>query len=1003
MTMARELNGNNDGDGAATRLSSTNIAFANTSFLYGGNAVYVEQLHAAYEHDPLSVDPEWRDFFAGLNDFAADVEKNARGPSWAKSNWPIAANGELVSALDGNWADIETALGDKIKGQAEARGTPVSPEDVQRATRDSVRALMMIRAYRMRGHLHANLDPLGLEPRPDHVELHPSSYGFEESDWDRKIFIDHVLGLEFATIHEMLVLLRRTYCSTIGFEFMHISDPAAKAWIQQRIEGPYKEIAFTREGKRAILTKLAETEGFEKFLDVRYTGTKRFGLDGAEAMVPALEQIIKRSGALGTKEIVIGMAHRGRLNVLSQVMGKPHRALFHEFKGGSFVPEAVEGSGDVKYHLGASSDREFDNNNVHLSLTANPSHLEIVDPVVLGKVRAKQDQYGCNTEERGIVLPMLIHGDAAFAGQGVVAECFGLSGLKGHRTGGSVQFIINNQIGFTTYPRYSRSSPYPSDVAKMVEAPIFHVNGDDPEAVVFCSKVATEFRQKFQKPVVINMWCYRRFGHNEGDEPSFTQPLMYKKVRAHPTTFEIYSKKLVEEGLFTEAEVKQVVADWRKHLEEEYEAGQSYKPNKADWLDGRWAGLRPANETEEARRGQTGVDFDRLKEIGLRLNEVPDDFNLHKTIRRFLDNRRKAIENGEGFDWALGESLAFGSLVDEGHRVRLSGQDSERGTFSQRHSVLIDQESEARYVPLNNIRDGQGRFEVINSMLSEEAVLGFEYGYSLAEPSALTLWEAQFGDFANGAQVVFDQFISSGERKWLRMSGLVCLLPHGYEGQGPEHSSARLERYLQMCAEDNMQVANCTTPANYFHILRRQLKRDIRKPLILMTPKSLLRHNRAVSRLEEMAIGTSFHRVLWDDAEYLKSEKIRLVENEKIRRVVLCSGKVYYDLYEEREKREVNDVYLMRVEQLYPFPLKALVTELSRFRNAEIVWCQEEPKNMGAWFSVEPYLEWVHNQLGRKGQRTRYIGRAASAATATGVMSKHLAQLKAFLDEAYAA
>ncbi len=996
----REANTSNGGGGAAGLRSSPNTAFANTSFLYGGNAAYVEQLHAAYKQNPDSVDSEWQEFFAELNDSAADVEKNARGPSWVKPNWPIEANGELVSALDGNWANIETSLGDKIK--AKAKTADVSHEQVQRATRDSVRALMMIRAYRMRGHLHANLDPLGLEPRPDHVELHPSSYGFSESDWDRKIFIDYVLGLEFATINEMLALLRRTYCSTIGFEFMHISDPAAKAWIQQRIEGPDKEIAFTREGKRAILTKLAEAEGFEKFLDVRYTGTKRFGLDGAESMVPALEQIIKRSGALGTKEIVIGMAHRGRLNVLCQVMAKPHRALFHEFKGGSFVPDAVEGSGDVKYHLGASSDREFDDNKVHLSLTANPSHLEIVDPVVLGKVRAKQDQHGCIAEERAVVLPLLIHGDAAFAGQGVVAECFGLSGLKGHRTGGSVHFIINNQIGFTTYPRYSRSSPYPSDVAKMVEAPIFHVNGDDPEAVVFSAKVATEFRQKFQKPVVIDMWCYRRFGHNEGDEPGFTQPLMYKKVRSHPTTFEIYSKKLVAEGVVTEGEVETVASDWRKHLEEEYEAGQSYKPNKADWLDGRWAGLRPADEAEEARRGQTGVELAKLKEIGLRLNEVPDDFNLHKTIRRFLDNRRKAIEAGEGIDWALGEALAFGSLLDEGHRVRLSGQDSERGTFSQRHSVLIDQETEARYVPLNNLRDGQARYEVINSMLSEEAVLGFEYGYSLAEPNALTLWEAQFGDFANGAQVVFDQFISSGERKWLRMSGLVCLLPHGYEGQGPEHSSARLERYLQMCAEDNMQVANCTTPANFFHILRRQLKRDIRKPLILMTPKSLLRHKRAVSRLDEMAIGTSFHRVLWDDAEYLKSEKIRLVDNDKIRRVVLCSGKVYYDLYEEREKREINDVYLMRVEQLYPFPLKALVTELSRFKKADIVWCQEEPKNMGAWTSVEPYLEWVMNQIGRKGQRARYSGRPPAAATATGVMSKHLAQLKAFLDEVYA-
>jgi 2-oxoglutarate dehydrogenase E1 component len=996
----REANTSNGGGGAAALRSGPNTAFANTSFLYGGNAAYVEQLHAAYEQNPDSVDSEWQEFFGQLNDSATDVEKNARGPSWAKPNWPIEANGELVSALDGNWANIETSLGDKIK--AKAKTADVSHEQVQRATRDSVRALMMIRAYRMRGHLHANLDPLGLEPRPDHVELHPSSYGFSESDWDRKVFIDHVLGLEFATINEMLALLRRTYCATIGFEFMHISDPAAKAWIQQRIEGPDKEIAFTREGKRAILTKLAEAEGFEKFLDIRYTGTKRFGLDGAESMVPALEQIIKRSGALGTKEIVIGMAHRGRLNVLCQVMAKPHRALFHEFKGGSFVPEAVEGSGDVKYHLGASSDREFDDNKVHLSLTANPSHLEIVDPVVLGKVRAKQDQHGCIAEERATVLPLLIHGDAAFAGQGVVAECFGLSGLKGHRTGGSVHFIINNQIGFTTYPRYSRSSPYPSDVAKMVEAPIFHVNGDDPEAVVFSAKVATEFRQKFQKPVVIDMWCYRRFGHNEGDEPGFTQPLMYKKVRSHPTTFEIYSKKLVGEGVVTEGEVERVASDWRKHLEEEYEAGQSYKPNKADWLDGRWAGLRPADEVEEARRGRTGIELSKLKELGLRLNEVPDEFNLHKTIRRFLDNRRKAIETGEGIDWALGEALAFGSLLDEGHRVRLSGQDSERGTFSQRHSVLIDQDTEARYVPLNNLRDGQARYEVINSMLSEEAVLGFEYGYSLAEPNALTLWEAQFGDFANGAQVVFDQFISSGERKWLRMSGLVCLLPHGYEGQGPEHSSARLERYLQMCAEDNMQVANCTTPANYFHILRRQLKRDIRKPLILMTPKSLLRHKRAVSRLDEMAIGTSFHRVLWDDAEYLKSEKIRLVDNEKIRRVVLCSGKVYYDLYEEREKREINDVYLMRVEQLYPFPLKALVTELSRFKNADIVWCQEEPKNMGAWTAVEPYLEWVMNQIGRKGQRPRYTGRPPAAATASGVMSKHLAQLKAFLDDVYA-
>jgi len=980
-----------------------NEAFLETSFLYGGNAAYIEELQGRYEKDPSSVDAEWRAFFDALKDDPESVQKSVKGASWKKPNWPITKRDDLVSALDGNWADIEKAVSDKLKGKADGSKAAVSQSDLQQATRDSVRALMMIRAYRMRGHLHANLDPLNLEPRKDHEELHPSSYGFTEADWDRKIFIDFVLGLEYATIREMLALLRRTYCSTIGWEFLHISNPAEKSWIQARIEGPDKEIAFTREGKRAILNKLVEAEGFEKFIDVKYTGTKRFGLDGGESMVPALEQIIKRGGALGIQEIVFGMAHRGRLNVLAQVMGKPHRAIFHEFKGGSYAPADVEGSGDVKYHLGASSDRIFDGNNVHLSLTANPSHLEIVDPVVLGKVRAKQDQLD-DTAERVKVLPLLIHGDAAFAGQGVVAECLGLSGLKGHKTGGSIHFIINNQIGFTTYPRFSRSSPYPSDVAKMIEAPIFHVNGDDPEAVVFAVKVAVEFRQLFHKPVVIDMFCYRRFGHNEGDEPSFTQPLMYKKIRQQATTLEIYSKKLISEGVVTEGEVDKMKSDWRARLEAEHEAGQAYKPNKADWLDGRWAGLKAVASTQDdARRGETGAPLPLLKEIGAKITQIPDGFNAHKTIQRFLENRRKAIDTGEGIDWATGEALAFALTVNEGTRVRLSGQDVERGTFSQRHSVLIDQETERRYKPLSNIREGQGKYEVINSMLSEEAVLGFEYGYSLSEPNALTLWEAQFGDFANGAQVVFDQFISSGERKWLRMSGLVCLLPHGYEGQGPEHSSARLERFLQMCAEDNMQVANCTTPSNYFHILRRQLNRDFRKPLILMTPKSLLRHKRAISRLDEMAEGTSFHRVLWDDAQYLKGEKIKLVKDNKIRRVVLCSGKVYYDLYEEREKRGIDDVYLLRVEQLYPFPLKALVTELSRFKNADIVWCQEEPKNMGSWTFVEPYLTWVLEQATSKVKRPRYAGRPASAATATGLMSTHLAQLNAFLEEAFAA
>jgi 2-oxoglutarate dehydrogenase E1 component len=719
-------------------------------------------------------------------------------------------------------------------------------------------------------------------------------------------------------------------------------------------------------------------------------------------MIPALEQIIKRGGALGVSEIVIGMPHRGRLSVLAQVMAKPHRAIFHEFKGGTSTPDAVEGSGDVKYHLGASSDREFDSNRVHLSLTANPSHLEIVDPVVLGKVRAKQDHLGATPEDRTMVLPLLIHGDASFAGQGVVAECFGLSGLRGHRTGGSVHFIVNNQIGFTTNPRYSRSSPYPSDVAKMIEAPIFHVNGDDPEAVVFAAKIGTEFRQKFQKPVVIDMFCYRRHGHNEGDEPSFTQPLMYKAIAGHPTTLEIYGKKLVGEGVVSAAEVEKMKADWRAHLDAELESAQGYRANKADWLDGRWSGYTTAGDAEEARRGKTGLAIAALKDIGRKITAVPPGFHLHRTLQRFLENRRKSIETGAGIDWATGEALAFCSLLRDGHRVRLSGQDSERGTFSQRHSVLIDQETEQRYTPFNNLGDRQARFEVINSMLSEEAVLGFEYGYSLAEPEALTLWEAQFGDFANGAQVVFDQFISSGERKWLRMSGLVCLLPHGYEGQGPEHSSARLERFLSMCAEDNMQVANCTTPANYFHALRRQLNRDFRKPLILMTPKSLLRHKRAVSRLEEMGPDTSFHRLLWDDAQLQPDQKIKLVADDKIRRVVVCSGKVYYDLYEERERRGSDDIYLLRIEQLYPFPTKALMAELSRFKAAEIVWCQEEPRNMGGWVFVDIFLEWVLNQIGAKCRRARYVGRPAAASTAVGQMSLHLAQLGKFLHEALA-
>ncbi|MEM1375367.1 MAG: 2-oxoglutarate dehydrogenase E1 component, partial [Pseudomonadota bacterium] len=848
---------------------SPNDQFHASSFMQGHNAEYLEQLYARYAADPSAVDAAWADFFAGLGDAEIEVKAEAEGPSWARADWPPAPADDLTQALTGDWAREEAkAAGDKIAAKAREQKVEVSDDQIKRAVLDSMRALMLIRAYRIRGHLAADLDPLGMREMPNRPELDPASYGFTEADMDRPIFLDNVLGLPIGSMREILEIVKRTYCGTFALQYMHISDPEQSQWLKERIEGFGKEVTFTREGRKAILNKMVEAEGFEKFLHVKYMGTKRFGLDGGEALIPAMEQIIKRGGALGVRDIVIGMPHRGRLSVLANVMGKPYRAIFNEFQGGSFKPEDVDGSGDVKYHLGASSDREFDGNNVHLSLTANPSHLEAVNPVVLGKSRAKQDQ--SNDEDRTSCLPVLLHGDAAFAGQGVVAECFQMGGIKGHKTGGTMHIVVNNQIGFTTSPAFSRSSPYCTDIALVVESPIFHVNGDDPEAVTHAAKVATEFRQKFKKDVVIDIICYRRFGHNEGDEPMFTNPLMYKKIKQQKTSLTLYTERLVRDGLIPEGEIEDMKTAFQAHLNEEFEAGKDYKPNKADWLDGRWSHLD--RRGEEYQRGATAISEDTFAEVGGALTRVPDGYPTHKTVSRMLENKAKAINAGEGIDWATGEALAFGSLLTEGYGVRLAGQDSTRGTFSQRHSGLVNQDTEERYFPLNNIRAGQAQYEVIDSMLSEYAVLGFEYGYSLAEPNALTLWEAQFGDFANGAQIMFDQFVSSGEAKWLRMSGLVCLLPHGYEGQGPEHSSARLERFLQMCGQDNWIVANCTTPANYFHILRRQLHRDFRKPLILMTPKSLLRHKLAVSRKEDFTEGSSFHRVLWDDAQYGNSD-----------------------------------------------------------------------------------------------------------------------------------
>ena len=975
---------------------SPNDLFHASSFMQGHNAEYLEQLYARYANDPNAVDAAWAEFFRQMGDAELDVKADAAGPSWARSDWPPMPGDELTSALTGEWAEVEpAAAGKKIQDKATAKGVEVSDEQIKRAVLDSIRALMLIRAYRIRGHLVADLDPLGMRDAKTHPELDPKTYGFTEADMDRPIFIDNVLGLQVASMREIVEIVKRTYCGTFALQYMHISNPEEAAWLKERIEGFGKEVAFTREGRKAILNKMVEAEGFEKFLHVKYMGTKRFGLDGGESLIPAMEQIIKRGGALGVRDIVIGMPHRGRLNILANVMAKPYKAIFNEFQGGSFKPEDVDGSGDVKYHLGASSDREFDGNSVHLSLTANPSHLEAVNPVVLGKVRAKQDQLG--DDSRSTVMGILLHGDAAFAGQGVVAEGFGLSGLRGHKTGGTMHIVVNNQIGFTTAPHFSRSSPYPTDIALMVEAPIFHVNGDDPEACVHAAKVATEFRQKFGKDVVIDMICYRRFGHNEGDEPMFTNPLMYKKIKGHKTTLALYTERLVKDGLIPEGEIEDMKASFQAYLNGEFEAGKNYKPNKADWLDGRWSHLD--KKDEDYQRGQTSIKPETFAEIGNALSRAPEGFPLHKTVGRLLETKRKMFETGEGFDWATGEALAFGSLLTEGYPVRLSGQDATRGTFSQRHSGLINQETEERYYPLNNIRAGQSQYEVIDSMLSEYAVLGFEYGYSLAEPNALTLWEAQFGDFANGAQIMFDQFISSGESKWLRMSGLVVLLPHGFEGQGPEHSSARLERFLQMCGQDNWIVANCTTPANYFHILRRQLHRTFRKPLIMVTPKSLLRHKMCVSKAEEFTTGSSFHRVLWDDAQHGNSET-KLVTDDKIKRVVICSGKVYFDLLEERDARGIDDVYLLRLEQFYPFPAISMVKELERFKGAEMVWCQEEPKNQGAWSFIEPNIEWVLTRIKAKHTRPRYVGRATSASPATGLASQHKAQQAALVNEA---
>jgi len=954
-----------------------------SSFLSGANATYIAELYERYLADPESVDPAWRSFFAELKDGAEDIRADLQGPSWGPS-WNKTSR-HVIGAPDPE-APPQTA---KKKGKEAGTEADLSQEAVRAHTLDSIRALMMIRAYRVRGHLEARLDPLGLsEPEP-HPELDYHSYGFTDADLDREIFIDNVLGLESAPLRRIVEVVRETYCGHIGVEFMHIQYPDQKAWIQRRVESELNRTAFTDIGRKTIMERLIEAETFETYLHRKYTGTKRFGLEGAESTIPAIEQILKRGSQLDLEHVVIGMAHRGRLNILTNVLHKPLEAIFSEFQGNAAKPEDVQGSGDVKYHLGTSADRDFDGKTVHVTLNANPSHLEAVDPVVLGKVRAKQTQIGDTTRKKAMAI--LLHGDAAMAGQGVVAECFALSQLIGYRTGGTVHIVVNNQIGFTTNPKYSRSGQYCTDIAKMIQAPILHVNGDDPEAVVHAARVAIEFRQEFNADVVLDIVCYRRHGHNESDEPAFTQPRMYKRIAEQPTTREIYARHLVASGLLTQAEIDAMLDGYTARLDAAFKMGEAYRPNRADWLQGTWDGLEAAFGEEEYKQYVTATGTPALEAVFKAISTPPDGFDVNPKIARQLKAKAKMLETGEGIDWGTAEALAFGTLLNEGHPVRLSGQDCGRGTFSHRHAVLIDQTDERKYVPLNTIREGQANFEVLDSPLSEFAVLGFEYGYSSQDPMALVLWEAQFGDFANGAQVIFDQFICAAEYKWLRMSGLVVLLPHGYEGQGPEHSSARLERYLQLCAEDNMLVCNLTTPANYFHALRRQIRRNFRKPLILMSPKSLLRHKLCVSRLDEFETGGGrFFRVL--------PETDDLVADEEVRRVVLCTGKIYYDLLQARREQEINDVAIVRVEQLYPWPKDSVQRQLKRYPNAEVIWCQEEPANMGAWTFVDRRIQFALEELHTKARRGHYAGRKASASTAAGVARAH-AQEQALLIE----
>ncbi|MGI4851944.1 MAG: 2-oxoglutarate dehydrogenase E1 component [Janthinobacterium lividum] len=964
-------------------------------FVFGTNADFVEGLYESYLQNPTSVDESWQHYFANLgpgNLQSVQESIQARQPIWEHQKTQTSSVSPNSSTSNMSLAEPKSSAtydaGPEIKQSVEdTKKTDGNPAGASQAVLDSIRVLQLIRAYRVRGHLKAQLDPLGLAHGKQCEELDPAYYGFGPQDFDRPIFVGGALGYAQATLHQILTSLHQYYCGSMGFEYMHIQSPEEKNWIEQQIEAYPGSVPLAQ--RQAALYALGRATTFEKFLQTKFPGAKRFGLEGGESMIPALEIILSLSGKFGVREVVLGMAHRGRLNVLTNIMGKPARSILSKFQGNEEDDETqVQGSGDVKYHLGCSGDRDFDGTIMHLSLTSNPSHLEAVDPVVIGKVRAKQKRR--HDVRRVEVLGLLIHGDASLAGQGLVAETLDFSDLRGYKTGGTIHFVINNQIGFTTSPQYSRSSAYCTDVAKKIQAPIFHVNGDDVDAVIYVSQMAANYRAKFQRDVFVDLVCYRRFGHNEMDEPSFTQPLMYKAIRTRPSVFQLYGDRLIQEKVIDSSLIENMSQNLEQEWQQEFTLAQDYRNDKDDWLEGAWVGLQSRYDPWAPL--STGIDAKILNEIGSTLVRLPENFALHPRLTRLIDARKEMLNTQSNIDWATAEALAFGSLLMESYSVRLSGQDSGRGTFSQRHAVLYDQETGQSFIPLNNVHVAQAEIEVVDSSLSETGVLGFEHGYSLADPNSLVLWEAQFGDFANGAQVIVDQFISAGEAKWLRLSGLVMLLPHGYEGQGPEHSSARLERYLQLCSENNMQVANCSTPANYFHILRRQMKGQNRKPLILMTPKSLLRHRLAVSSMNDMAAGTAFAPVL--------GEVSTLANPDQIRRVILCSGKVYYDLYERREKAGIQDIAILRLEQFYPFPEDVLKYHLSFYMQAEIIWCQEEPANMGAWNFLDRKLEDVLRSLGGAYLRPSYVGRPAAASTATGLHERHEKEQKLLVDQA---